>query len=55
MVVPVKIAHEMLGPDTVTKLEAAWERIRGHGQRIDARTFQKALFGSFVMMVRSRT
>jgi hypothetical protein len=41
----------MLGQDTVAKLEAAWGRIVGQGQRIDARGFQKALFGSFVMMV----
>jgi hypothetical protein len=49
---PVKEAHSLLGPHDLAVLEAGWRRM-SPGQKIDSKTFQKALFSSFISMVRA--
>ena len=46
----VKQAEQLLGREDVLRLEKCWERI-SIGNKLDIRSFQRALFGSFVMMV----
>jgi len=49
-VLPVKDAQTLLGPRDLAILEAGWRRM-SLGQKLDAKTFQRALFSSFVSMV----
>mmetsp|Transcript_13559 Transcript_13559/g.27725 ORF Transcript_13559/g.27725 Transcript_13559/m.27725 type:complete len:311 (-) Transcript_13559:1447-2379(-) len=48
----LKQSENLLGKDDLEKLERSWERV-SYGNRLDARGFQRALFGSFVMMPNS--
>jgi len=50
-VLPLKEAQTLLGPHDMAVLEAGWRRM-SLGQKLDAKTFQRALFSSFVSMVR---
>jgi hypothetical protein len=45
-----KEAEKLLSATEMTMLEKAWDRI-GHGHKLDAKSFQKAVFSSFIMMV----
>lgn len=45
-----KEASQLLGKEELLKLERAFDRIC-HGGRLDAKSFQKSVFGSFIMMV----